>query len=384
MQWSHQNHFLTSCADDAYLCIWDINGGSTSPGSNLGRSRSVSALSSSSQILPYDCLTFGRNMSIYPGTNNKNNKTNGTKKCDTRDGSIISGHNRYYLNNTTTTTNNNNDNNNNDNVGNNNNVGSNNNDVGGNNNTITTTATTTATTTTTTTTTNTTTNTVNSNNINTVRKDSGRSNISYSFSDYVSTNCDNSQQNIIYPLMKFYNNNVPLQDCCWRENSILTVSDDGYINIYDIRSKSVECSIKAATRTLTTVDVNPHNTNIYATGGANKEIDLWDIRYFKKSLHRIITQKDTIIKLQWDKHQPGILSSSSNDNNIYFFDTNRIGIEQSYDDSQDGPPELIFIHGGHSSSILDYSLSLNYSMMIASVSEDNILQIWQPSKQTYE
>ncbi|GAW82903.1 chromatin assembly factor 1 P55 subunit [Plasmodium gonderi] len=189
---------------------------------------------------------------------------------------------------------------------------------------------------------------------------------------------------VVHPLIKFFNDNVPLQDCCWKDNNVLTVSDNGHINIYDIRNKSAVSSIKATSCTLNSIDVNPHNKNIFATGGTNKEIDLWDIRFTNKSLHRIISHKETIIKLQWDKYQPGILSSSSSDKYIYFFDTNKIGIEQTYEDSQDGPPELIFIHGGHASNILDFSLNSSYSMMISSISEDNTLHIWQPSRQAYE
>ncbi|CRG95836.1 chromatin assembly factor 1 P55 subunit, putative [Plasmodium gallinaceum] len=194
----------------------------------------------------------------------------------------------------------------------------------------------------------------------------------------------NSGKKVVNPLMKFFNNNIPLQDCCWKDKNVLTVSENGYINIYDIRSKNLVNSIKATNFTLNSIDINPHNRNIFATAGTNKEIDLWDIRCTSKSLHRIISQKETIIKLKWDKYQPGILSSSSSDKYIYFFDTNKIGIEQTYEDSQDGPPELIFIHGGHSSNILDFSLNTSYSMMISSISEDNTLHIWQPSKQAFE
>ncbi|SPJ12711.1 chromatin assembly factor 1 P55 subunit, putative [Plasmodium sp. DRC-Itaito] len=194
----------------------------------------------------------------------------------------------------------------------------------------------------------------------------------------------NTSDKIMHPIVKYFNHNIPLQDCCWNDNNVLSVSENGHINIYDIRNKSVVNSICATNCTLNSIDVNPHNKNIFATAGTNKEIDLWDIRFTNKSLHRIISQKETIIKLKWDKFQPGILSSSTSDKFIYFFDTNKIGIEQTYEDSQDGPPELIFIHGGHSSNILDYSLNNSYSMMISSISEDNTLHIWQPSKQAYE
>jgi histone-binding protein RBBP4 len=50
---------------------------------------------------------------------------------------------------------------------------------------------------------------------------------------------------------------------------------------------------------------------------------------------------------------------------------------QSEEDAQDGPPELLFIHGGHTSKISDFSWNANDDWVMASVAEDNILQVWQ-------
>jgi histone-binding protein RBBP4 len=48
---------------------------------------------------------------------------------------------------------------------------------------------------------------------------------------------------------------------------------------------------------------------------------------------------------------------------------------KSEEDAQDGPPELLFIHGGHTSKISDFSWSPNDDWVVASVAEDNILQV---------
>jgi len=61
------------------------------------------------------------------------------------------------------------------------------------------------------------------------------------------------------------------------------------------------------------------------------------------------------------------------------WDLSKIGEEQSPEDAEDGPPELLFIHGGHTSKISDFSWNANDDWVIASVAEDNILQIWQPN-----
>ena len=54
--------------------------------------------------------------------------------------------------------------------------------------------------------------------------------------------------------------------------------------------------------------------------------------------------------------------------------TQRISF-QSADDAEDGPPELLFIHGGHTAKISDFSWNPNDPWVICSVSEDNIMQV---------
>lgn len=50
---------------------------------------------------------------------------------------------------------------------------------------------------------------------------------------------------------------------------------------------------------------------------------------------------------------------------------------QTPEDAEDGPPELLFIHGGHTAKISDFAWSGQDEWVVASVAEDNILQIWQ-------
>lgn len=66
------------------------------------------------------------------------------------------------------------------------------------------------------------------------------------------------------------------------------------------------------------------------------------------------------------------------------WDLSRIGEQQSEEDAQDGPPELLFIHGGHTNRISDFSWNPNEPWVISSVAEDNILQIWQMAENIYK
>jgi len=65
------------------------------------------------------------------------------------------------------------------------------------------------------------------------------------------------------------------------------------------------------------------------------------------------------------------------------WDLSRIGDEQTPEDAEDGPPELLFVHGGHTSKVSDFSWNANDRWTIASVAEDNVLQVWNMAEEIY-
>ena len=83
------------------------------------------------------------------------------------------------------------------------------------------------------------------------------------------------------------------------------------------------------------------------------------------------------LQVQWSPHNETILASSGTDRRLHVWDLSKIGEEQSAEDAEDGPPELLFIHGGHTAKISDFSWNPNEPWVICSVSEDNIMQVWQ-------
>jgi histone-binding protein RBBP4 len=65
------------------------------------------------------------------------------------------------------------------------------------------------------------------------------------------------------------------------------------------------------------------------------------------------------------------------------WDLSRIGEEQTPEDADDGPPELLFVHGGHTNKISDFSWNPNDPWVVCSVAEDNICQVWQMARNIY-
>lgn len=72
----------------------------------------------------------------------------------------------------------------------------------------------------------------------------------------------------------------------------------------------------------------------------------------------------------------------------------QIGMEQTADEAEDGPAELLFIHGGHTSKVNDISWNPNVCVMMlskeqeewmmASVADDNVIQVWEMASTIYD
>jgi histone-binding protein RBBP4 len=124
---------------------------------------------------------------------------------------------------------------------------------------------------------------------------------------------------------------------------------------------------------------NPYNETLLATGSADKTVNLFDIRNTKKPLHTFEHHTEEVFQIGWSPKSETVLASCGADRRMMIWDLSKIGDEQSPEDAEDGPPELLFIHGGHTSKISDFSWNQNDDWVIASVAEDNILQIWQPN-----
>ncbi|KAH0520334.1 Histone-binding protein RBBP7 [Microtus ochrogaster] len=106
---------------------------------------------------------------------------------------------------------------------------------------------------------------------------------------------------------------------------------------------------------------------------------LWDINAGPKEgkivdAKAIFTGHSAVVEdVAWHLLHESLFGSVADDQKLMI----KIGEEQSAEDAEDGPPELLFIHGGHTAKISDFSWNPNEPWVICSVSEDNIMQIWQ-------
>jgi len=190
-------------------------------------------------------------------------------------------------------------------------------------------------------------------------------------------------------MMVFTGHTAVVEDVAWHllhDSMFGSVGDDKKLMLWDTRSSTPNKPsqiIEAHSAEVNCLSFNPYSEFILATGSADKTVALWDLRNTKMKLHSFESHKDEIFQVQWSPQNETILASSGTDRRLNVWDLSKIGEEQSADDIEDGPPELLFIHGGHTAKISDFSWNPNEAWIICSVSEDNIMQVWQMAENIY-
>jgi histone-binding protein RBBP4 len=112
-------------------------------------------------------------------------------------------------------------------------------------------------------------------------------------------------------------------------------------------TKASQAVIEAHNGEINTVAFSPQSEFLLVTGGADQNINLWDNRNLSNKLHCLQSHQDELTSLAWSPFHPTVFCSGSSDRRINIWDLSKIGEEQTPDDAEDGPPELLFIHGGH-------------------------------------
>lgn len=180
-----------------------------------------------------------------------------------------------------------------------------------------------------------------------------------------------------------------VEDVAWHvqhEDLFGSVGDDRQLLIWDTRVSPTDKPLHAVDAHGAEVNClafNPKNEWVLATGSADRTVALFDLRKMSRSLHTFINHTEEVFQIGWSPNNETILASCGADRRLMVWDLSRIGEEQTPEDAEDGPPELLFIHGGHTSKISDFSWNRSEDFLIASVAEDNILQIWEMAENIY-
>ncbi|KAI0987490.1 hypothetical protein GJ496_007529 [Pomphorhynchus laevis] len=193
----------------------------------------------------------------------------------------------------------------------------------------------------------------------------------------------------LFPETIFRGHSSIVEDVAWHQlnpHVFGSVGDDRKLLLWDIRRNTHKPfnSANAHEGEVNCISFSPFSEYIITTGGSDETVALWDMRYINIKLHKFEFHRGEIFQVKWSPHHETIFATSSTDHKVAIWDLSRIGSDKTKRDEETGPPELIFIHSGHDSMISDFNWNTQIPWMFASVSEDNIFQMWQVAEPIYE
>ena len=201
-------------------------------------------------------------------------------------------------------------------------------------------------------------------------------------------NAITKEQKTLDPLAILNAHEGTVEDVSWHafnSNMLASAGDDKVVMLWDLRCENGSLLgkdkpsqiVSGHLKEVNCVSFSPANEHFFLTGSADRTIGLWDMRNLSERVHSFESHTDEILQIQWSPHEETVFASASADRRINIWDASRVGEEQDAEDAEDGPPELLFVHGGHTSRISDLSWNTNAPWVICSAAEDNIMQIWQ-------
>jgi WD40 repeat protein len=201
-------------------------------------------------------------------------------------------------------------------------------------------------------------------------------------------NVGTSSNNVLEPKGTFKGHASVVEDVAWHKHNDAmfgSCGDDKVVMLWDTRASEDKSShtIKAHNAEVNCMSFNPFNEYLFATGSADQTIALWDLRDLKTKLHTFEGHTHQVFGVDWSPFAETVLASCSQDRRVYVWDLANIGAEQSPEDAEDGPPELMFVHGGHTDKVSDFSWNPSDEWVMASVADNNVLQVWQMAESIY-
>lgn len=166
----------------------------------------------------------------------------------------------------------------------------------------------------------------------------------------------------------------------YQADLLASVGDDRKLILWDCRQNQPAHCLDAHNSEVNAVDFNKKDPNLLATGSTDKTVAIWDQRKLTVKMAQLEFHNNSVFNVRWAPYSSTLLASGSSDRRVCVWDLARLGEEQGTEDSDDAPPEMLFVHGGHCAPISDLSWNPNDQLVLASVAEDNLLHVWQMAK----
>lgn len=153
-----------------------------------------------------------------------------------------------------------------------------------------------------------------------------------------------------------------VEDVAWAgPNHLLSVSDDKTLILHDTRCNSCSIYSNQHDSCINSIDCNKINPILLTTSSSDHTVKTWDIRSLSFPTKIIKTPSEAYLS-KWAPFSDHFLAYSTNDNKLTIWDTEK--------------QNPCFIHEGHFARINEFSWNQHEQFLIASVDEDNTMQVW--------
>mmetsp|Transcript_19713 Transcript_19713/g.61728 ORF Transcript_19713/g.61728 Transcript_19713/m.61728 type:complete len:344 (+) Transcript_19713:387-1418(+) len=179
-----------------------------------------------------------------------------------------------------------------------------------------------------------------------------------------------------------------IEDVAWHlhcQHVFGSVSDDKSLLLWDSRANRTTRPIiqvkHAHSADINSLAFSPQNEYLSASASADRTIKIWDFRNTSEALHILRGHQGEVLQLQWAPFDGSLVASCGADRRVILWDVSKIGTRpmSQATTTERVPAELLFVHGGHTSTVSDLCWSSSGHYLLASASEDNVLQIWKPA-----
>ncbi|CBK23593.2 uncharacterized protein [Blastocystis hominis] len=181
--------------------------------------------------------------------------------------------------------------------------------------------------------------------------------------------------------LRSYARSCVVEDVNWhpvQSHVLAAVGDDGFLGFYDLRQADPASLTPVHAKDCNVVRFNPHFPRLFVTASSDTSVKLWDERNLRFPYHVLEGHTGAVFAGEWSPMRGNVLATAGLDRRVIVWDLERkIGEEQTAEEAEDGPAELLFIHGGHTSKVNDLAWNPNRDWALASVADDNILQVWE-------
>mmetsp|Transcript_9368 Transcript_9368/g.28670 ORF Transcript_9368/g.28670 Transcript_9368/m.28670 type:complete len:340 (+) Transcript_9368:506-1525(+) len=185
------------------------------------------------------------------------------------------------------------------------------------------------------------------------------------------------------PLGRWHGHQDVIEDVAWHSydaNVFGSVGDDKRLLLWDARRHSGRPAIAvddAHSSDVNSISFHPSSHFLLATASSDEHVSIWDVRNTSTAVLSMRGHSSDVVQVEWAPFGTSVLASTGADRRVCLWDLGRAGETTRSTHNTRSPPELIFVHGGHSDKVSEFAWNTSVDWLIASVSDDNMLQVWK-------